>query len=96
VALTEEGPTIKPYLEAKWAELPDSKLEPSVSLGILEGVHQRWIVILNSMQTIDWQRTYIHPEKGRAVSLAESLHNYAWHGKHHVAHVTELRKRMGW
>lgn len=96
MALTEEDPTIKPYLEAKWAALPDSNLDPAISLRILEGVHQRWYLLLINLQTKDWSRTYIHPEKGRPVRLDESLHNYAWHGKHHVAHITELRNRMGW
>jgi hypothetical protein len=96
-ALTENEPIIKPYLEEKWAELPDSasfEIEPA--LQILEGVHQRWVHIMENFSPDDWRRTYIHPEKGGPVSLLESASNYAWHGKHHLAHITVLKHSKGW
>lgn len=97
LALTEERPTIKPYLEALWAELADSKTMPiEPALIMLEGIHQRWVVLLGSMAASDFQRTIIHPQYGREIKLEESLHLYAWHGEHHVAHITALKGREGW
>jgi hypothetical protein len=96
LALTEDEPTIKPYAEDRWAELADIKLAPvEVSLALLESLHTRWVILLRSLQPEEWKRTFNHPEAG-IMSLEKSLGLYAWHGKHHVAHVTELRKRMGW
>jgi len=95
-ALTEDEPTIKAYKEALWAELPDSRVTPvEVSLGLLENVHRRWIDLLRSLAPGDFQRVLIHPENGRR-TLDQMLGLYAWHGAHHVAHVTSLRERMGW
>ena len=87
LALTEDAPTIKPYLEAKWAELEDAKMPIGVSLRIIEGVHARWTVLLNAMKETDWQRGFIHPEHGHELKLFQSLHLYAWHCTHHLAHV---------
>jgi hypothetical protein len=96
LALTEEEPTIKPYAEDRWAELADTKSTPvEVSLVMLDVLHQRWIELLKSLTPSDWKRQFRHPERG-VVSLEMNLAMYAWHGKHHVAHVTELRHRMGW
>ena len=96
LALSEDEPTIKPYAEDRWAELADSKTTPiEVSLALLENVHDRWVRILRSLKSEEWKRQFLHPEMG-AVSLEKSLALYSWHGRHHVAHVTELRKRMGW
>jgi len=96
LALTEDEPTIKPYFEDRWAELPDSKQAPiEVSLSLLDSLHQRWTMVLRNLTDADWKRTFRHPELG-AMSLEKTLALYAWHGRHHVAHVTELRKRMGW
>lgn len=96
LALTENEPTIKPYDEARWAELADTKATPiEVSLALLENLHERWVQLLRSLTTDDWKRQFRHPDLG-VVSLERNLALYAWHGKHHVAHVTELRKRMGW
>jgi len=96
LALTEDVPTIKPYAEDRWAELADIKLAPiEVSLALLESLHTRWVILLRSLKPEEWKRTFNHPESG-IMSLEKSLGLYAWHGKHHVAHVTELRKRMGW
>jgi DinB superfamily len=96
LALTEDEPTIKPYAENRWAELDDSRSTPiAVSLALLESLHLRWVRLLRSIAADDWKKTFKHPERG-AVSLEQNLAMYAWHGKHHTAHITELRKRMGW
>ena len=96
LALTEDEPTIKPYAEDRWAELEDSKSTPiEVSLALLENVHDRWVRVMRSLKPEEWKRQFRHPEMG-VVSLEKSLALYSWHGRHHVAHVTELRKRMGW
>ena len=96
LALTEDEPTIKPYAEDRWAELADTKTTPiEVSLTLLDCVHDRWVRLLRSFAPADWKRQFRHPELG-VVSLEKNLALYSWHGRHHVAHVTELRKRMGW
>jgi hypothetical protein len=96
LALTEDDPTIKPYAEDRWAQLADSQSTPvEVSLALLDSLHTRWVKLLRSLTPEDWKRTFKHPERG-AVSLEMNLALYAWHGQHHAAHVTELRKRMGW
>ena len=96
LALTEDEPTIKPYMENLWAELEDSKTTPpEVSLALLDQLHSRWVRLLRAIKPEQWKRTFRHPEMGQ-VSLEKNVALYAWHGKHHVAHVTELRKRMGW
>ena len=96
LALTEDEPTIKPYAEDRWAELADTKSTPiEVSLTLLESLHDRWIRLLRSLSQEDWKRTFRHPDLG-AMTLEKSLALYAWHGRHHVAHVTELRKRNSW
>ena len=96
LALTESEPTIQPYKEALWAELHDatsSDIESSVVL--LEGLHQRWVSLMRRMTPAQWTLAFIHPERGR-VTLERNLALYAWHGRHHVAHITRLRQRMGW
>lgn len=96
LALTEDEPTIKPYAEDRWAKLPDvQSTPPEVSLALLENLHARWVVLLRGLSEQDWKRTFRHPEMG-VVPLEKSLALYAWHGKHHTAHITELRKRMQW
>jgi hypothetical protein len=96
LALTEDEPTIKPYNEAQWAELIDAKTAPvEPSLTLLESLHTRWVTLLKSLQPADWARTFRHPELG-VVSLEKNLALYSWHGRHHVAHITSLRERMGW
>jgi uncharacterized damage-inducible protein DinB len=96
LALTEAEPTIKPYDEKLWAELPDSRDTPvETSLNLLENLHRRWVVLLRSMKPADFARVFNHPERG-PVSLDWALAMYAWHGRHHTAHVTSLRERMGW
>ena len=97
LALTEPTPTIRPYLEHLWAELPDARDAPlGVSLTLLEALHRRWVLLLRSLDVEQWERRYMHPEHGREWPLDEALAMYAWHGEHHTAHVTHLRARMGW
>src|SRR5271168_2780767 len=84
LALTEDVPTIKPYDEARWAELPDGKSSPiEPSLAILESLHKRWVLLLKSLAPSDWARKFRHPEHEKPLSLDDSLALYAWHGKHH-------------
>jgi DinB superfamily len=90
LALTEDAPTIKPYEEARWAELPDTRDTPvEVSLALLDALHRRWAALLRAMRPADFARTFVHPEHGRAMTLDHALAMYAWHGKHHVAHVRQ-------
>jgi uncharacterized damage-inducible protein DinB len=96
LALTEDEPTIKPYAEDRWAELADSKATPvEVSLTLLDSLHDRWVRLLRSLGEEEWKRTFRHPSLG-PMTLEKTLALYAWHGRHHVAHITELRKRMSW
>jgi len=96
LALTEEEPTIRTYMEDRWAELPEARTAPiELSLGLLENLHQRWMLMLRAIPDADWKRTFRHPELG-VMTLERTLALYAWHGRHHVAHVTELKKAKGW
>jgi len=96
LALTEEDPTIKPYAEDRWAELADTKATPvEVSLTLTDSLHDRWVRLLRSLAPEQWKRTFRHPEMG-PMTLEKTLALYAWHGRHHVAHITQLRKRMSW
>jgi hypothetical protein len=95
LALTEDVPTIMLYDEATWAELPDSAAPVAVSLSLLEHLHARWVIIWKSLGETDWERTLVHPELG-VMRVDELLAFYAWHGKHHIAHITRLRDREGW
>jgi uncharacterized damage-inducible protein DinB len=97
LALTEDEPTIKPYDEARWAELPDVRAAPvETSLTLLECLHRRWVLLLRELTAADFSRKFKHPEQGRTIELDEVLAMYAWHGRHHVAQITSLRDRMGW
>src|SRR5579864_787868 len=95
LALTEDEPTIKPYDEARWAELADAKTPVEPSLLLLENLHKRWVLLLESLTPSDWQRKFRHPERGTMI-LDENVQLYAWHGRHHVAHITALRRRNNW
>jgi hypothetical protein len=96
LALTEDQPTIKPYRENLWAELPEAKHAPvGVSVALIDSLHQRWALMLQGFKDADWKRTFVHPELG-PMSLEKTLALYSWHGRHHVAHITSLRDRMGW
>jgi len=94
---TEENPTIKPYDENLWVQTKDVETLPvNISITLLFALHQRWFEFLASFEDKDWERTIFHPAKGRSVSLWDLLGMYAWHGRHHTAHITSLRERMGW
>ncbi len=95
LGLTEDFPTIKPYEEKLWADLADAKLPIEPSLALLESLHTRWVTLLKAMTAADYQRKIKHPELGE-LKLEKVLGLYAWHGRHHVAHITALRDRMGW
>ena len=96
LALTEDNPTIKPYQEDAWAKLADVNRTPiDTSLGLLDALHQRWVTLLDLLKPEDFNRPLVHPESG-PLTLEYLLQMYAWHGKHHVAHVTALRQRRGW
>lgn len=96
LALTEDSPTIFSYQENRWAELEDARVEPvSTSLDLLSALHVRWVRLFSSLAEQDWKRSYLHPENGpQSVEQAAIL--YDWHGRHHIAHVTQLSARMGW
>lgn len=96
LALTEEKPTIKPYDEAAWAKLADSRSTPiEISQMLLDAIHGRWDRLWRSLKAEDFARKLIHPDHGER-TVDWLLFVYEWHGKHHTAHITELRKRMGW
>ncbi len=97
LALTEPTPTIRPYIEHRWAELADARSAPvELSLTLLEALHRRWVLLLRSLTATEWELRYLHPEHGREWALDEVLAMYAWHGEHHTAHITSLRSRLGW
>ncbi len=95
-ALAEDNPSIMAYQEAVWANLPDSRLPVDVSLRVLDGVHARWEALWRAMDPGAFARTFRHPEIEGPVTLDRHLALYAWHSRHHVAHVTALRRRQGW
>ncbi|MEO1652304.1 MAG: YfiT family bacillithiol transferase [Bacteroidota bacterium] len=96
-ALTEQDPRIKPYFEDRWAALDDYQDTPiEVSLQLLKSLHYRWVILMKSLSAEDWTFQYHHPEFEEPISLDEALAIYAWHGQHHLAHITELRKRRQW
>jgi hypothetical protein len=97
LALTEETPTIKPYSEPLWGDLPDARRMPvEPSLALLAGLHERWIAAWRALALADWSRAFIHPRSGLAVSLDTLAAQYDWHGRHHVAQIRALRERSGW
>ena len=96
LALTEDAPKINPNDEARWAELEDARrgvVEPSIKM--VDAIHLRWVMLLRTLEDNDWKRVYVHPEMGR-VTMAKALDLYAWHTRHHLAHITSLRERMSW
>jgi uncharacterized damage-inducible protein DinB len=97
LGLTEDQPTIKPYMEERWAVLPDTVSTPiNISLTLLHALHHRWYELLKQMDRAQWDRTVVHPQHGKIFTLWQLLGTYAWHGKHHTAHITGLRNQMGW
>jgi hypothetical protein len=97
LALTEENPTVKPYSEQAWADLPDTQGVPvNISVTLLHALHRRMVYLLRFMQPSDWERTYYHPEHQRNFPVWEMVAMYAWHSRHHTAHIMNLRERMNW
>lgn len=97
LALTEDNPTIKPYDEGAWANLPDTRNLPvNISLTLLHALHARWVEVLKGISGEDWNKTVFHPEQKKQITLWHLVGMYAWHGLHHTAHVTALRDRMKW
>lgn len=97
LGLTENNPVIKPYDEEAWAKLNDTAVVPiNVSLTLLHALHTRWIEVLKAIKVEEWERTVVHPEHGRQMTLWYLLGMYAWHGRHHTAHVTSLKERERW
>jgi hypothetical protein len=97
LALTEQNPTIRPYEEQLWAELPDAKEAPvAPSIALLQSLHDRWATLLRGMGEDDFGKTFYHPGSNETFRLDEVLGMYAWHGRHHVAQIQSLRNRMGW
>lgn len=95
--LTEENPAIRPYLEAKWAEVKEAKTAPvEISLNILDAIHKRMVIALRNITIEDLERTYFHPENKQTNPLKALIALYAWHSRHHLGHITELIKRKGW
>ena len=96
LALTEDTPIIKPYEEKRWAELPDARMAPiELSLALLEHLHARWVLLLRALDEVAFARPLHHPESG-AMNVDYLVALYAWHGRHHIAHITSLREREGW
>lgn len=96
IALTEDTPTIKPYDENGFAALADVQLPIEISLGILDGLHARWVAVYGGMREEQFARSFFHPEHGRSFTLDEQAQGYGWHSRHHVAHITALRARERW
>lgn len=96
LALTEEQPTVAGYDEKKFAELPDTRLPVDVSLQLLRSLHARWVALYRDMPDTSWPRVFRHPEYREALTLDWQVQMYAWHSRHHVAHITALRQREGW
>ncbi len=97
LALTENNPVIKPYDEAAWANLIDTQNVPiNISITLLHALHVRWVEILQSLNAADWNKTVFHPEHQQEMSLWYLLGMYAWHGRHHTAHINSLKEKMGW
>jgi hypothetical protein len=97
LGLTEERPRVKPYDQDAWIATPDVRATPvAVSLALLEALHDRWVRLLRGLEPQDFRRTIDHPDWRDPMTLDTVLAHYAWHGRHHVAHITGLRARRGW
>ncbi len=96
LALTEDEPTIKPYDQDRWVELADSDLPVDVSLQLLDAVHARWSALYRTLEPEQFSRTFFHPETSAVSTLDQHLQLYAWHSRHHVAHIMNLRRRERW
>lgn len=96
MALTEPNPTIKPYKQWEWSLTADADTDPAVSIALIEALHTRWTVLANAMTDSDYQTTFYHPEVDKTYTLADALHIYSWHGKHHTAQIDWMRQNYGW
>lgn len=95
LALTEDTPTIKPYFEDRWAELPDAKnAPPDISITLLEALHRKWTMLLRNMKEEDFNRSYFHPESKKNFLLRTALALYAWHGRHHLEHIRNVKRKF--
>ena len=96
LALTEDAPAIRPYFEDRWANLADYGAPVELALDLVDALHKRWVALLRSLTPADLGRTFVHPEMNETIRLDTNVMIYAWHGEHHVAHITSLREREGW
>lgn len=94
--LTEEKPIIKAYEEKLWAETPETKFSPSISLSLLYALHIKLVALANQLNPEELTKKFVHPQSKKEIPIDQLLGTYAWHGDHHLAHITELKKRMGW
>ncbi len=94
--LTEDAPVIKAYFEKVWAETPETKADPSLSLNLLTALHEKWVILLTGLTPHQLKRAFTHPDTKKLVTLETLMGLYAWHGDHHLEHITALKKRMGW
>ena len=95
-SLTEQSPLIKAYDEKGWATTPETKLAPEISLNVLKSLHIKWVELLKKLTADDLKKDFIHPDTKKNVPLDRLIATYAWHGEHHLAHITSLKERMGW
>jgi hypothetical protein len=94
--LSENEPVIKAYLEKLWAETGETKSPPDVSISLLKSLHAKWVILLRSISATDRERFFIHPETKKQITLNTLMGMYAWHGEHHLAHITNLKKVNSW
>ena len=95
-SLTEDTPMIKAYDEKRWAETAETKADPTLSISLLKALHAKWIVLLKQLTDVELKKEFVHPETKKNVRLNNLMALYAWHGDHHLAHITSLKKRMNW
>jgi hypothetical protein len=94
--ITENSPVIKAYNEKLWAETPETKLDIAISLDLIRALHKKWASLLKVLSKEDFKKHFVHPETKRQIRIDTQTGIYAWHGEHHLAHINELKKRMGW
>lgn len=94
--LTEDSPLIKAYDEKAWAETPETKLDPAISLTFIESLHAKWTKLMRSLVASDLEKVFLHPETKKSTPLDRMIATYAWHGAHHLAHITTLKESKGW
>ena len=95
-SLTEPSPTIKAYDEKAWAETPENSADPALSISLIKSLHAKWVALLTNLSPTDLKKDFVHPVTNRIAHLAQLTGMYAWHGDHHIAHITTLRERMNW